>query len=613
MFIFILILLMVSPKSYSLITEASKTAINVTDFGASPNSRENAVPTVQKALQACRNLKNPILVFPQGRYDFWPQHCVEKDYYESNTTDNNPKRLAIFIKNFKNLTIDGQGSEFIFHGIMQPFTVDSSENVIIKNLKIDWEIPLMAEAQVVDTSAKYIDLRIDPCETPYIIEKDKLTFVGEGWKSRWWGTMEFERETKQVAYRTGDWGCLGRGWREYKAEELEKGLVRLHHHFQRLPGKGNYLVLRHSARDHAGIFIQHSKNVSVKNVDLYFCAGLGVLAQFSENITLDNFNAVPNPEKERILSGHDDGAQISNCKGLVKIENCKFEALMDDPVNIHGTSVRIIEKLAANKLLCKFMHHQSVGMIWGRSKDKVGFIENESMQTIGFGIVKSFSARDKELFEVQFENDIPGAVQEGDALENMTWSPEVIIRNNFFASNRARGLLISTPGKVIIQENIFESSGSAILIAGDANGWYESGAVRDVLIKKNIFRNACLTSMYQFCEGIISIFPIIPKLDSNKPFHRNIRIEENEFHPFDYPVLYAKSVDGLTITKNRLIRSFRFEPFHSRRATFNFEACENVKIQNNLFKGGVLGKNIKIDKMLKDEIKVAKGQGLRFN
>lgn len=445
-----LILLIVNFNSYSQSTEKGKSVINVVDFGIRSNSRGNAVSAVQKALQACRNLKNPILLFPKGRYDFWPQHCVEKDYCESNTTDNNPKCLAIFIEKINNLTIDGQGSEFIFHGIMQPFTVDSSENVIIKNLKIDWDIPLTAEAEVMDTSENYIDLGIDPCETPYIIEKDKLVFVGEGWKSTWWGTMEFERETKQVAYRTGDWGCLGRGWREYKVTELEKGLVRLHFRFQRLPAKGNYLVLRHSARDHAGIFIQHSKNISVENVDLYHCAGLGVLAQFSENITLDNFNAVPNPDKGRILSGHDDGAQISNCRGLVKIQNCKFEALMDDPINVHGTSVRIIEKLANNRLLCKFMHHQSVGMIWGRPKDKVGFIENESMHTIGFGIVKSFSARDKELFEVQLENNISGFIQEGDALENLTWSPDVIIRNNFFASNRARGLLISTPGKVII-------------------------------------------------------------------------------------------------------------------------------------------------------------------
>ena len=106
---------------------------------------------------------------------------------------------------------------------------------------------------------------------------------------------------------------------------------------------------------------------------------------------------------------------------------------------------------------------------------------------------------------------MPDNITVGDALENLTWAPDVSIRNNFFGSCRARGVLVTTPGKVVIENNIFESSGSAILISGDANGWYESGAVKDVMIRNNTFNEACLTSMFQFCEAIISIYPEIPK------------------------------------------------------------------------------------------------------
>lgn len=572
----------------------SQDTIRISDFGIMPDSRANSVRLVQKALEMCKTKNNPVLVFPKGRYDFWPQYAIEKQYYESNTDVIPLRRCAILIEDMKNLTIDCMGSDFVYHDRIQPFTIDKSQKVIIKNVSIDWDIPLTAQAEIMDVTDEYIDIAVNVLESPYTIEKDKLIFLGEGWKSRWNGVMEFERDTKLISPGTGDAGCLGSGYQNYKAQELKYGLIRLNYNFKRKPLKGNYLVLRHSARDHSGIFIVDSKDVTIQNLNMYHNAGLGILSQYSENLTFRNVNCVPDPLRNRILSGHDDGFHYSNCKGLITVDNCRFLALMDDPVNVHGTSVRIMEKKDDRTMICKFMHNQSIGFIWARKGEKVGFIENEAMNTVGTALVNSFKVLSPELFEISFASQIPVTILEGDALENLTWTPDVVIINSFFGSNRARGILMSTPGRVVIDHNVFESSGSAILIPGDANGWYESGAVSDVLISNNIFNDPCMTSMYQFCEGIISICPEIPKADLKKPFHRNIRIENNEFHPFDYPVLYAKSVDGLTFSGNRLIRSIRYLPFHVRKSTLTFEDCMNIKIIENKFEGEILGKNIKL-------------------
>jgi hypothetical protein len=582
--------------------------IRITDFGVRPDSRQNAVPAVQKALAACRNVENPVLVFPRGRYDFWPHGCVEKDYFESNTTANNPKRLAIFIENLTGLTVDGGGSTFVFHDRIQPFTVDRSTNIVLRDCSIDWDIPLTAEAVVEAAAKDYLDLKLDDRQFPYMIENEKLVFVGEGWKSRWWDAMEFDGKTLRVVPGTGDQGCLGQGWQKYRAEELAPGRVRLHYAFGRRPAPGNVLVLRHSARDHAGLFIVDSRGVTVENINLYHCAGLGLLAQYSQDITLSGYRAIPSPRR-KVVSGHDDGVQVSNCRGLVRIENCRFHGLMDDPINVHGTSVRVIGRPAPDRLVCKFMHDQSTGMTWGRAGDRVGFIENETMRTIGQGTCARYEPKDRDTFEVVLAEPAPEGLEVGDALENLTWAPDLEIRGCDFASNRARGLLVSTPGRVLIESNRFESSGSAILIAGDANYWYESGAVTDVTIRRNVFESPCLTSMYQFCEGIISILPEIPKATADHPFHRNIRIEENDFHPFDFPVLYAKSVEGLTFSNNRLTRSHDFAPFHSRKATVTLELCRSVRIDGNQFQGEVLGKNIVLMETPATEVKVGPGQG----
>ncbi len=603
--LFILILLTLT-NAYAF----AQDTIRISDFGLKPNTHENAVQMVQKALAFSKSKPNSILVFPKGRYDFWPQYSTEKMYYESNTDVIPLRRCAILIEDFKNLMIDCKGSDFVFHDRMQPFTIDRSQNISIKNVNVDWDIPLTAQAEIIDVNNNYIDIAINILESPYTIENGKLFFIGEGWKSRWDGVMEFERETKYVASQTGDWGCLGNGYQNYKAENLKYGLVRLNYAFKRKPAKGNYLVLRHSARDHAGTFIVDSKDITIENMNMYHCGGVGILSQYSENLSFKKVNCIPNASKNRILSGHDDGFHYSNCKGLITVDSCRFLALMDDPINVHGTCVKVMKKKDNRTLLCKFMHNQSIGFIWARNGEKIGFIENEAMNTFGTAIVESFKTISPELFEITFKEPVPAALIEGNALENLTWVPDVEIKNSFFGSNRARGILMSSPGKVVIENNVFESSGSAILIAGDANGWYESGAVTDVLIRNNTFNDPCLTSMYQFCEGIISVYPEIPKIDVKKPFHRNIRIENNEFHPFDFPVLYAKSVDGISFVGNTLIRSYRFEPFHSRKATFTFEYCLNIEVTKNKFEGEILGKNIKLINTPSKNLKIDKRQGL---
>jgi len=585
--------------------------IRVADFSVKANSRQNATLAVKQAIAKAREFHNPLLLFDSGRYDFWPQHCEERTYYESNTTDTNPKRLAILLVGFERFTLDGNGASFIFHDRMQPITVDKSSNVQIANFTVDWDIPLTAQAEVMEIDDESILLKIDKLESPYIIENGQLVFVGEGWKSGITGIMEFQRDTRLIKPYTGDSGCCGRGWENSVATEVSPGLVKIKKPFNvQRPDKGNILILRHSERDHAGMFLFHSKDITVTDVSIYHTAGLGILSQFTENIKLDHVKMIPNPAKNRYLSGHDDGFHFSNCKGQITVTNCEFAALMDDPINIHGTSVRIMEKLAPDKLLCRFMHEQSVGLDWARAGETIGFIHSSTMETVANGIVKQFVARNPEEFEITFENPVD-KVTVGDALENLTWTPDALIADSRFMSCRARGILVSTLGKVIIERNYFESSGSAILIAGDANNWYETGAVKDVLIRNNVFADPCLTSMYQFSEAIISIYPEIPNLTtSNEKYHRNIRIENNQFYPFDYPVLYAKSVDGLVFKGNTLTRSYRFKPFHPRKFTFSLDYCSHVDISENIIPEDILGKNMAIMGMKKSDFTLGKNQGV---
>jgi hypothetical protein len=588
------------------------TIIYLKDFGLRNTKKKDCHKFINDAIKTIEPGKPVKLVFTRGEYHFYPDYANHRDYFESNTTDVNPRNCSFIFENVGNIVIEGNGSNLIFHEQMQPFTFDNCQNIILRNVNIDWEQPLIAQAQILQVKENSIRVSINLKESPFRIEEGKMFFGTtkenlQPWKS----TMEFDRDGRFVVPQTGDWGCLGRGSENYLAENILPGIIEIHFPALRKPAVGNFLVMRHAERIHSGIFIQNSKNIKIENVNLYHATGLGILAQFSEDLTFDRYRAIPNKAKNRYFGGGDDGIQISNCKGLITITDCEFAGLMDDPVNVHGTSVQVVDVMGSKQLKCRFMHHQSTGLNWGHRGDRVSFIENSVMKSLGTGEVASFKLLDDETFIITFKSEIPKQLEVGDALENLTWSPDLLVTNSHFKSGRARGLLVSTPGKVVIENNIFESSGSAILIAGDANNWFESGAVTDVLIKNNVFTELCNTSSYQFCEGIISIYPEIPVLNAETPqFHKNIRIENNQFNPFDFPVLFARSVDGISFNNNTITRSTRFEPYHSRKYTFSFEACKNASISNNTFSGEVLGMNILLKWMQEKELSCNQEQKL---
>ena len=54
-------------------------------------------------------------------------------------------------------------------------------------------------------------------------------------------------------------------------------------------------------------------------------------------------------------------------------------------------------------------------------------------------------------------------------------------RNKVLRRHRARGILVTTPESAVIEKNLFSTAGTAILIEGDTDYWFESGAIRDLV------------------------------------------------------------------------------------------------------------------------------------
>ena len=577
----------------SCTTLSAQKVYEISAFGLKANSSKNASPVLQKALAKIKaeykEGEKVILRFPEGRYEFHEKGAAVREYYISNHDQTNPKKVGIALEDMKNLTLDGQGSEFVFHGRMLPVSLLRSENCLLKNFSIDFENPHIAQVKIVENDPQD-GIVFEPAPwVDYRIAKDSIfEAYGEGWTMRHsWG-IAFDGDTKHLVYNTSDIGCPTKGASEVAPRHIHA------------PGwkdarlvPGTVVAMRGWGRPTPGIFLSHDVNTTIENVKVHYAEGMGLLAQLCENITLEKFGVCLKGDADpRYFTTQADATHFSGCKGKIVSCNGLYEGMMDDAINVHGTYLKVVKRVDDRTLVGRYMHGQSWGFEWGCPGDEVQFIRSNTMELVGKqNKIISIRPYDKEQTEgareflITFQEPVDQVINEqsGFGIENLTWTPEVLFSGNVIRNNRARGSLFSTPRKTIVENNLFDhTSGAAILLCGDCNGWFETGACRHVIIRKNRFVNA-LTNLFQFTNAVISIYPEIPDLKGQQQYFHGgpeggIVIEDNEFETFDAPILYAKSVDGLVFRNNTIKLNTEYKPFHPNRNRFWLERVTNVTI-----------------------------------
>lgn len=224
------------------------------------------------------------IVFPGGRYDFYAVSGVNKEYYISNATEkgsNAIRTVGFLLQDMNDIIIDGNDSLFVFHGKMTTLAVEGCDNVALFDINIDFERPTVSEMTVISKTDSFIDFKVHK-DSAYVIENGCLIWVGEDWRCESGPAQIYDKLTG-AAWRTQNpQNCCT------KAEELSTGVLRLYFDKPIECDVGNVFQMRDGIRDQVGVLICRSKNVSFRNVSMHFMHGLGVVSQFSENLTFDH-------------------------------------------------------------------------------------------------------------------------------------------------------------------------------------------------------------------------------------------------------------------------------------------------------------------------------------
>jgi hypothetical protein len=191
--------------SYLLLfqTGLCQTIIRAEDFGVKKNSFENAAPGIQKAIDACKQNKESVLVLPGGRIDIWPEVAPKRELYISNCTEadtlSKQKNIAFLLEGCNNITIEGNNTLVVLHGKMISFAVIKSVNISIRNTSFDYERPTMSELTISSVSAK-CHRNCYSSRFQVFNRQRAYQFLWEGWKTKSYHTILFDSMQNTLHY-----------------------------------------------------------------------------------------------------------------------------------------------------------------------------------------------------------------------------------------------------------------------------------------------------------------------------------------------------------------------------------------------------------------------------
>ncbi|MBQ7023214.1 MAG: hypothetical protein IJN29_06510 [Akkermansia sp.] len=542
-----------------------------------PNTDNDSGPAMRELLQAAARQSlsgsSVTLELPKGEYHFYPEGALRMSYYISNHDQQDIQPVGVPIVGQKNLTINGNGSTFIFHGRMQPILLMDSQNITLRDITIRHDNPYYNEGKIVEIKDGTTTLEFTP-SFRWEVKNKRYYLMGDGEAKSPGAVLAFQQDGRMVP--TGRGGDIA--WPNH-CQQVAPNRVKF---FTDAAAKGlqvgHILVLRHYGRPHPAMVLYRADGTVLNNVVFQDSQGMALIAQRSRDITIDGGGCICAPDRVYTVSA--DATHFSNCAGTITVKNALYEGMMDDAINVHSTCLAIEKLVSDREFIARYMHPQAVGFEVFLPGEKVQFIKGRTLENHPeCATARKVEKIDETHLRIVLDAPLPAGICAGDAIENADWYPAVNFIGCTVRHNRARGSLFTTPKPVLVKDCKFVAShGSAILLAGDAQGWYESGRCLDVRIINNLFDHN-LTARYQFTEAIISIYPEVKEPNrQTERYHRNILIEGNTFLTHKVPLLYAISTDNLIFRNNVVKYDDQYPGMHGG-TPYILKHCGKINLQ----------------------------------
>ncbi len=548
-------------------------------YGILPNDGRDYAKNLVALIESLKKEKGGVTVeFETGTYDIYAETAQKELFYITNTLSEKDSATPIhtfglIFRGLSDVEFDFRNSKLMYHGAMTHIFIDQCEKIRIRNVEIDHKRPpYCSEITCTAKSFLHADFTVHE-DSDYEIVGNDIMFKGENW------TFSGIKDKNIAGYipRQKD-GKMRGGLHPFKnmrkITENGKGKISVSYYLPSPVEVGTTYAIINTKRLECGIVVNRSSGVYLENVVQRFNMSHALVAQESKDISLDYCCFAPDKNSGRIIASITDFLHFNMCRGKILVSNSYFEGANDDGINVHGINFPI-QSVDGDSVTVKFAHRETYGFNPFEKGDEVAFVNKKTLLDVGTSKVLDCVPIDAYTLMLVLDK-VPEINSLETVIENLSTNPDLFYAGNYLAKISTRGVLVSTRGKVNILDNTFKNLGmSGVLIADDANSWFESGPVRNITITGNKF--------LECGNAGVRVKPETKEFAG--PVHKDILIKENSF------VVNGKNfavdmtgVDRVFITEN----DFSGSP---EGPIMKFWRCSDTHITDNEFE-----KNYVVDK-----------------
>jgi len=424
------------------------------------------------------------------------------------------------------------------------FHVTACTNITFKNFKISASQRTNSAGEILKSTPEYIDVKFNSDMTGKEICLGGMTYY-ENWVSDFIPLYHWCKNEKPDKNR---YVTIAEAFRTSAPEKLDtEHEVIAENTFRICTTQNNELLKKgmkcsvyHAYYGLCAFVFKNTSGVLIENVHISNFGGMGfVILPRCSDFTFSNVRIASDDMEHQPYSTCSDGIHTTGIGGKLILDNCYFELLGDDCLNLH-TNALTVKKCSENKIEVFLDKPNSImPENWAQADDVLRIYDGKTLSYKGTINVTSYSDGN-----VIYENE-DCEISEGDFVSNSFYYPHLIIKNCKICHTRGR-MVIQSADKCEIFDNTFENTNRCVYLSTAFRFWGEVGPVKNAEIYNNKFIAGTGDTVYVRVNDENS--------DNIFHMHENISIHDNVFENIPDKAVNAWSTDRLTVENNVFIK-----------------------------------------------------------